>query len=76
MGKLRVIYPNLMKLEYDNTRTRRNSQTGLQDTAEDKTPMELAEELFEMQNNKLMGEAQKQYMESLMADIWEEKENI
>lgn len=76
VGKLRVIYPNLMKLEYDNTRTRRNSQTGLQDTAEDKTPMELAEELFEMQNNKLMGEAQKQYMESLMADIWEEKENI
>lgn len=76
VGKLRVIYPNLMKLEYDNTRTRRNSQTGIQDKAEDKTPMELAEELFEMQNNKPMGEEQKQYMESLMTAIWEEKESI
>lgn len=76
VGKLRVIYPNLMKLEYDNTRTRRNSQTEVEDTAEDKLPMEFAEELFEIQNNKPMREEQKQYMESLMTDIWEEKENI
>lgn len=76
VGKLRVIYPNLMKLEYDNTRTRRNGQTELSDTTEDKSPMELAEELFEMQNNKPMREEQKQYMESLMTDIWEAKENV
>lgn len=76
VGKLRVIYPNLMKLEYDNTRTRRNSQTEVEDTAGDKLPMEFAEELFEIQNNKPMREEQKQYMESLMTDIWEEKENI
>lgn len=76
VGKLRVIYPNLMKLEYDNTRTRQSGQTQLYDTAEKQSPMELIEELFEMQNNKTMGEEQKQYMEALMTDIWEDKENL
>lgn len=76
VGKLRVIYPNLMKLEYDNTRTRQSGQTELYDTAEKQSPMELIEELFEMQNNKPMGEEQKQYMEALMTDVWEDKENL
>lgn len=76
VGKLRVIYPNLMKLEYDNTRTRQNSRIELQDEAEDKTPLELAGELFEMQNNRPMREEQKQYLESLITDIWEENETI
>ncbi len=76
VGKLRVIYPNLMKLEYDNTRTRQNSRIELQDEAEDKTPLELAGELFEMQNNRPMREEQKRYLESLITEIWEEDETI
>lgn len=76
VGKLRVIYPNLMKLEYDNTRTRANNRIESDDAAEDKAPIELVEELFVLQNNAPMKEEQKQYMESLITDIWEEKETI
>lgn len=76
VGKLRVIYPNLMKVEYDNTRTRQSGQIELQDTAEDKMPMELAEELFELQNNKPMREEQKKYMEALITGIWEGEEQV
>lgn len=74
VGKLRVIYPNLMRLEYDNMRTRRNVQISLYEAEEDKTPMELVEELYKLQNNKPMREEQRQYMKALITEIWEEQE--
>lgn len=74
VGKLRVIYPNLMRLEYDNMRTRRNVQISLYEAEEDKTPMELVEELYKLQNNKPMREDQRQYMKALITEIWEEQE--
>ncbi|MBO5473467.1 MAG: exonuclease SbcCD subunit D [Lachnospiraceae bacterium] len=74
VGKLRVIYPNLMRLEYDNMRTRRNVQISLYEAEEDKTPMELVEELYKLQNNKPMREEQRRYMKALITEIWEEQE--
>lgn len=73
VGKLRAIYPNLMKLEYDNTRTRENGQLQMYDAEEDKTPIELAEELFELQNNKPMREEQKQYLQAVITELWEKE---
>ena len=71
VGKLRVIYPNLMKLSYDNTRTRVNQ---IFDGAEDvqrKTPLELFDELYELQNNQPMGEEQRSFTQELIESIWE-----
>ena len=71
VGKLRIIYPNLMKLDYDNTRTRTNR---LIDGAEDvqrKSPLELFEELYELQNNQPMSDEQRKYTEELIESIWE-----
>ena len=45
MGRLRVIYPNLMKLTYDNTRTRTNQIVGSAEDVKRKSPLELFEEL-------------------------------
>ena len=73
VGKLRAIYPNLMKLEYDNTRTRENGQLQMYDAEEDKTPIELAEELFELQNNKPLREEQKQYLQAVITELWEKE---
>lgn len=76
VGKLRTIYPNLMKLEYDNTRTRQNKQMQFVDTTEEKAPIELAEELFELQNNQPMRDTQREYLQAVMAEIWEKEGTI
>lgn len=73
VGKLRAIYPNLMRVEYDNTRTAGVKNLQMPAPEQEKGPAELVEELFEMQNHKPMEEAQKVYMERLIRQVWEEK---
>lgn len=70
-AKLRLIYPNLMKLSYDNARTRAAMEiTGAAD-AEQKSPLELFDELYEKQNNRPMSEAQRAFTAKLIEKIWE-----
>lgn len=72
MGRLRVIYPNLIKLSYDNTRTRTNRLIeGAQDV-KTKSPLELFEDLYEEQNNQPMNSQQKAFALELIESIWEE----
>lgn len=72
VGKLRGIYPNLMKLSYDNTRTRTNRVISQGPTVVERSPLELFEELYELQNNQPMTESQRQFAKELMETIWEE----
>ena len=71
VGKLRAIYPNLMKLDYDNTRTRTTQVITSSGEEENKDPLTLAEELFTLQNNKPMSDVQKAYMQELIRNVWE-----
>ena len=71
VAKLRVIYPNLMKLDYDNRRTRAEFSIEEGGDAERRSPLELLEEFYEKQNGQPMGEAQRQLARSLMGRIWE-----
>lgn len=73
VSKLRIIYPNLMKLDYDNKRTRAGI---ILEGAEDqqRSPLELLEEFYEKQNGQPMGEEQRAFAKSLMERIWEEDE--
>lgn len=73
VGKLRAIYPNLMRLEYDNTRTRNHLTEQAAVQAKEKGPAEFVDELFRMQNNKPMSEEQSAYMENLIRQVWEER---
>ncbi len=73
VGKLRIIYPYLMKLDYDNSRTR----AGLlpTDDLEDMprhSPLELLEPFYEAQNGQAMSDAQRSYARDLIEHIWEE----
>ena len=52
VGKLRVIYRNLMKLDYDNARTRKTVEIDGAKDVENKSPSQLFGELFELQNNQ------------------------
>ena len=71
IAKLRVVYPNLMKLTYDNKRTK--SQTIITDSEdiEKKSPLELFEEFYEKQNNQSMTQEQKKFSKDLIESVWE-----
>ena len=71
MGRLRVIYPNLMKLTYDNTRTRINQIVGGAEDVKRKSPLQLFEELYEIQNNQPMSEEQRAFALELIEHIQE-----
>ena len=73
VSKLRIIYPNLMKLDYDNKRTR--ADVSLDGGGEvEKSPLELLEEFYEKQNGQPMGKEQQAFAKALMERIWEEDE--
>lgn len=72
IGKLRVIYPNIMKLDYDNRRTRSHADFGDLEQMGEKTPLELFSEFYEKQNNQPMNQEQREFIKELMERIWEE----
>lgn len=73
LGKLRVIYPNLMKLDYDNRRTREYRSVEHSEAAEQKTPLEYFQEFYQMQNNQEMSEQQQAYLQKIIEDVWGDK---
>ena len=73
LNKLREIYPNIMKLEYDNTRTHHHSQIenlSLSDV-EKKSPLDLFAKLYEDQNGMCMSAEQTEFIQKLIKEIWE-----
>ena len=72
IGKLRVIYPNLMKLSYDNKRTREQRDVSDAVNVDKKTPIELLDEFYEKQNNTPMSEEQREYAVDCIKSIWED----
>ena len=73
IGKLRVVYPNIIKLTYDNTRTRTNQLIDGAEDVEQKSPLQLFAELYEQQNNQPMSEEQSSFTQGLIESIWEDK---
>ena len=71
LGRLRVIYPNIMRLSYDNTRTRIHQTVDRADDVKRRSPLELFEELYELQNNQPMSEAQRAFALELIEGIQE-----
>ena len=61
-GRLKALYPYLMTLDYDNTRTRTAAQINGAENVPGKTPMELFAELYELQNGAPMTEEQQAYL--------------
>lgn len=72
VGRLRVIYPNLMRLSYDNLRTQRQQTIlPLSQPEEQTSPMMSFAALYELQNNQPMSEEQEKLLRALAEDIWE-----
>jgi len=61
VAKLRSIYPNIMKLSYDNARTRNQNDSLGTVTVEGKSEIDLFMEFYELQNGRPMSEEQKDF---------------
>lgn len=71
INKLRVIYPNIMKINYDNKRTQTNNIITA-DTQEHKQPIDMLKDFYFLQNNKTFSDEQQHFAENLIRQIWEE----
>ncbi len=69
MQKLRVIYPNLLRLEYDNRRTRENRSVESAEAEEEKSGQALFAAFYELQNNRSMSEAQTDLIGRLFEEL-------
>ncbi len=72
-GKLAAIYPNLLKLDYDNARTRSGAGAVSAENPERKTPAALFAEFYEKQNGLPLTEEMLAYVEALFEKIGEEE---
>ncbi|MBQ6502125.1 MAG: exonuclease SbcCD subunit D [Mogibacterium sp.] len=70
LGSLRSIYPNIMRLEYDNTRTRASAIVPDAEGNDSRTPLEIFAGLYEAQNGKPMDEEQSGLVSSLIEKVW------
>ncbi len=72
LARLRNIYPNIMKLDYDNRRTRSSSEIDDMEAAERKSEDELFDAFYEAQNGQPMSEAQRSFVKALLERLKEE----
>ena len=71
IGKLRAVYHNLMKLDYDNLRTRNINTVDGAENIEKKSPYEHFSEFYEKQNNQPMSDNQVEFVKKMIEEIWE-----
>lgn len=71
IGKLRKVYGNIVKLDYDNSRTRASAELDSLGNPEKRHPLDVFAEFYEAQNGQPMSEEQAELMSELICDIWE-----
>lgn len=70
--KLRAIYPNLMRLDYDNRRTQaERTVTGIADPHR-YTPIQLFDMLYSEQNGQSLSDVQRVFLTDLIEQVWED----
>ena len=71
IGRLRTIYKNIMKLDYDNMRTRSRFEGSGAERVEQKSPFVHFEEFYEKQNERPMNDLQSDFVKRVIEEIWE-----
>lgn len=71
LTKLRVVYKNIMKLDYDNQRTRHNAKINGVTDVKNKSMLEHFSEFYELQNGQAMSEEQISFMTEIIREIEE-----
>ncbi len=71
MGRLRTIYPNILKLSYRNTRTLHAAELPDSETTRRRDDLELLDELYQAQNGIPLDEDQRSFARELFASLQE-----
>ena len=71
LGSLRAIYPNMMRLDYDNTRSRAASVMPAAEESDSRSPLEIFSALYKEQNGKEMDEEQTELIKGLIEKVWD-----
>ncbi len=69
--ELRRVYPNIMELRYDNTRTRNIGRQQGDVEVVDRSPLELVGEFYSIRNGRDMNEEEAELIGKLIEEIWE-----
>lgn len=69
LQKLRIIYPNLMRLVYDNSRTRQDREVEAAEAVEKKSELALFGEFYELQNNQPMSAEQEAFVRDVIEGL-------
>lgn len=72
MARLRTIYPNLLRLDYDNRRTQ-SAAAAAPAQGPAVTPLEAFAALYESQNGQPMSSQQAAFCQQMIQRIWEEE---
>jgi len=73
LTKLRVIYKNIMKLDYDNKRTRTMNEIGGAENVKKKTPLEHFSAFYELQNGQPLSDEQREFVSDIIEQLLEGK---
>lgn len=73
LTKLRVIYKNIMKLDYDNKRTRTMNEIGGAENVKEKTPLEHFSAFYELQNGQPLSDEQREFVSDIIEQLLEGK---
>ena len=71
-GKLATIFPNLMQLRYENSRTMNATEELENEEGFNMAPEMLFSKFYETMNNQPMTEEQSDYMQEMIEKIWED----
>lgn len=71
VSKLRLVYHRLMKMDYDNARTKKQSIIEGMTSAREADPEKLFGEFFESQNNVPMNDEQAAFVSGIIKEVWE-----
>ena len=71
LARLRVIYPNIMKLEYENARTAAATDLTFDEDFEKRSEIELFQDFYKMQNGIEMNQKQKEFAEKIFEELKE-----
>ena len=69
-SRLAGVYPKLMQLEYDNTRTREKRSLQIGKETAKISPGEMFASLYETMNNQPLSEVQQEYLMEKIDKIW------
>lgn len=73
LNELRKIFPNIMRVEYDNARTRENRNLTMDEKEREKSPEELFSEFYENRNNTSMTKEMTTFLKKVMDEIWDKE---